>query len=86
MHSHVIYMIILQLWNQKIFGDFADRAHIVKSDYEAVKSTKDIDVRGECGPRKGVFWTADQMMEDFQEFVATAVHITDLLPASDLTE
>ena len=27
-----------------------------------------------------------KMMEDFQEFVATAVHITDLLPGSDLTE
>ena len=69
-----------------MFGDFADRTCFVKSDYEAVKSTKDIQVRGEYDPRKGFSWTAEEMMEDFQEFVATAVHITDLLPGSDLTE
>ena len=69
-----------------MLGDFAAHTHFVKSDYEAVKSMKDIQVQGECDPRKGFSWTAEKMMEDFQEFVATAVHITDLLPSSDPTE
>ena len=76
----------MQLWNQKRFGDFAPHAHFAKSDYEAVKSTKDMRVPGEDVLRKGSHWTAEEMMRDFEEFVATAVHIADLLPGSALTE
>ena len=74
------------MWNQKIFGDFARRAHFSKRKYEPVKSTVDMRVPKEDDPRRGSRWTAEEMMEDFEDFVATAVHIADLLPSSDLTE
>ena len=76
----------LQLWNQKIFGDFAPRACFSKHEYEPVKSTKDMWLPGEDAPRKGSLWTTEEMMEDFEDFVATAVHIAGLLPSSDLTD
>ena len=74
----------LQLWNQKIFGDFARRAHFSKREYEAVKSTVDVWVPREDDPRKGSHWTAEKMMEDFDDFVATAVYIADFLSSSSL--
>ena len=78
--------IILQLWNQKRFGDFAPHARFAKSDYKPVKSTMDMRVPGEDVLRKGSHWTAEEIMGDFKAFVATAVHIADLLPGSALTE
>ena len=76
----------LQLWNQKIFGDYAPHAHFSKHEYEPVKSTVDMRVPKEDDPRKGSRWTAEERMEDFEDFVTTAVRIAGLLPSSDLTE
>ena len=43
-------------------------------------------VPGEDVLRKGSHWTAEEIMGDFEAFVATAVRIADLLPGSALTE
>ena len=67
-----------------MFGDFAPRAHFSKREYEAVKSTVDMRVPREDDLRKGSLWTAEEMMEDFDDFVATAVHIADFLSSSSL--
>ena len=67
----------MQLWNQKRFGDFAPQARFAKSDYKPVKSTMDMRVPGEDVLRKGSPWTAEEIMGDFEAFVATAVHIAD---------
>ena len=74
------------MWNQKIFGDFAPRAHFSKHEYELVKSTVDMRVPKEDDPRRGSCWTAEEMMEDFEDFVATVIRIAGLLPSSDLTK
>ena len=70
------------MWNQKIFGDFASHANFSKSEYEAVKATVDMWLPGEDIPRKRSLWTAEEMMQDFEEFVATAVCIAELLTES----
>ena len=51
-----------------------------------VKSTVDMRVPKEDDPRRGSCWTAEEMMEDFEDFVATVVRIAGLLPSSDLTK
>ena len=66
-----------------MFGDFASNANFSKSEYAAVKSTKDMWLPGEDVPRKGSLWTAEEMMEDFEDFVATAVDIADLLTTTE---
>ena len=38
---------------------------------------------GEDAPRKGSLWTAEEMMEDFEDFVAAAVDIADLLTTTE---
>lgn len=67
-----------------MFGDFASHANFSKSEYAAVKSTKDVWLPGEDTPRKGSLWTAEEMMEDFEDFVATAVDIADLLTTTEI--
>ena len=67
-----------------MFGDFAAHAHFSKSEYEAVKSTVDMWLPGEDIPRKGSLWTAEEMMQDFDDFVAAAVDIADFLSSSSL--
>lgn len=60
------------MWSQKLFGDFAAQ----------VQSTKGMQTSREDDPRKESLWTAEEVMEDFQEFVATAINIADLLTES----
>ena len=66
-----------------MFGDFASDANFSESEYAAIKSTKDMWLPGEDVPRKGSLWTAEEMMEDFEDFVTTAVDIADLLTTTE---
>lgn len=47
-----------------------------------MQSTKSMQTSREDDPRKESLWTAEEVMEDFQEFVATANSIADLLTES----
>ena len=55
-----------------MFGDFVGRAQF----------TRNLRMPGEDYLCKESLWTAEEVMEDFQEFVATAINITDLLTES----
>ena len=47
-----------------------------------MQSTKSMQTSREDDPCKESLWTAEEVMEDFQEFVATANSIADLLMES----
>ena len=70
--------ILVQLWRQKWFPDSSNESGLTRNHCAQLKSTASLSLPF-SDEIQASSWTAESLMESFEDFVSVAVDIVDIL-------